>query len=227
MNSSPLSVTQAKLISEPVNSLPANKVAQLELDGDGEDDTENHGDFGTASEAASTWAEIGRSDITGPFSATQALSVLQAKSVTQLAHSANAAGTPKNYTTSAGQAVTGVQYDRVAKGYIDFTQAPVSVTHPAGWQPNTNHDNTDISDPANPNKLNLVYPNGTVPDLTNSTRAQHFKVANTVAFHGADTSSNSPAGYTWHHKDTKGRMVLVDRTVHQKHGHNGGFHIWT
>lgn len=32
--------------------------------------------------------------------------------------------------------------------------------------------------------------------------------------------------YTWHHLRTPHQMILVDMTVHAKHGHNGGVYLW-
>lgn len=36
----------------------------------------------------------------------------------------------------------------------------------------------------------------------------------------------TPDGYTWHHDAEKGKMQLVDSTVHAKTGHTGGKSIW-
>jgi hypothetical protein len=35
--------------------------------------------------------------------------------------------------------------------------------------------------------------------------------------------ASTPTGYTWHHHQDKGLMQLIDRTVHAKTGHTGGF----
>jgi hypothetical protein len=65
---------------------------------------------------------------------------------------------------------------------------------------------------------------GLIP-LANASRAQHFCIANRMVKNGA--GSGSPPGYTWHHLPAKYKMVLVDRNVHGKHGHNGGKLLWT
>lgn len=36
----------------------------------------------------------------------------------------------------------------------------------------------------------------------------------------------TPDGYTWHHDAEKGKMQLVDSTIHAKTGHTGGKVIW-
>jgi len=36
----------------------------------------------------------------------------------------------------------------------------------------------------------------------------------------------TPDGYTWHHDAEKGKMQLVDSTIHAKTGHTGGKAIW-
>lgn len=209
-------------------------VIQREDDGDGGDLDDNHGEIGDANGVFSSWAEIGLQEQSA-FSATTAKQkliengVLQGKFVAQLAHVDGDSG-PKDYTDKAGNALTDIKYERKNGGYIDFG-APDSITTPSPYAPVRSNDNTDISDPSDGNKLNALVKTGattaTVPTLKNSTRAQHFKVANLVAgTNGEHGASSSPANMTWHHKLSKGKMVLIDRTVHQKHGHNGGKHIW-
>lgn len=72
----------------------------------------------------------------------------------------------------------------------------------------------------------LVDVGGAVGAYGTGNRYQHFKDANQQlpAFGGVNGSS--PAGLTWHHLSAHHQMHLVDRTVHSKHGHNGGVHIW-
>jgi len=61
---------------------------------------------------------------------------------------------------------------------------------------------------------------GVVSALKQLNRAPHDLVAD--ALRGAA----KPAGYTWHHHQTKGRMDLVKSTVHAAFGHRGGFSLW-
>lgn len=35
-----------------------------------------------------------------------------------------------------------------------------------------------------------------------------------------------PKDYTWHHHQEPGKMQLVDKYIHKKTGHDGGFSIW-
>lgn len=53
--------------------------------------------------------------------------------------------------------------------------------------------------------------------LTGS-RSKDFAEANRLA-----GLSSTPEGYTWHHHQDPGLMVLVETTVHRKTGHTGGF----
>jgi Domain of unknown function (DUF4157)/A nuclease of the HNH/ENDO VII superfamily with conserved WHH len=73
------------------------------------------------------------------------------------------------------------------------------------------------------NKEYGLMPSGRLVEIRRGSRSQHFAIANRIK--GYD-GQGSPAGWTWHHLTTKYHMVLVDRVVHQKHGHNGGVYIW-
>lgn len=39
-------------------------------------------------------------------------------------------------------------------------------------------------------------------------------------------NNDTPDGYTWHHHEEKGKMELVDSSIHNKTGHTGGKAIW-
>jgi hypothetical protein len=56
--------------------------------------------------------------------------------------------------------------------------------------------------------------------LKQNNRSVHDKVADDLR------GSPKPAGYTWHHHKTKGRMDLVKTTVHAAFAHRGGFSLW-
>lgn len=49
-------------------------------------------------------------------------------------------------------------------------------------------------------------------------RAKDFREANRAAGY-----AETPEGYTWHHHQDRGRMQLVERNVHRRTGHTGGF----
>jgi hypothetical protein len=38
--------------------------------------------------------------------------------------------------------------------------------------------------------------------------------------------SKTPKGYTWHHHQDYGRMQLVEKKIHSKTGHTGGYVVW-
>jgi hypothetical protein len=61
--------------------------------------------------------------------------------------------------------------------------------------------------------------------IAKASRAQHFWLANTIM--GNDHGNSSPPNWTWHHLPKPYKMVLVDRDVHRKHGHNGGKLLWS
>jgi len=225
-------VTQLKEAAFSVASPPIQRM--MDVDEEVPADNAEHGAMGNVDNAAASWVEVNAVyglvdeaalNTARAFSATTARVELIGKGVIQGAFGAGNSG-PKDYATSSGTALKDVMYTRSAAGYIEFT-APDAITTPAAFAPARQHNNTDISDPADGTKLNLILPGGIVPTLKNSSRSQHFKVANreagTVGQHG---SGSSPANYTWHHKLAPGRMVLVDRMVHSKHGHNGGVHLW-
>ena len=63
------------------------------------------------------------------------------------------------------------------------------------------------------------HPN--VPDVNitlTGSRSKDFTAANRAA-----GLRETPVGYTWHHHQNAGRMQLIDRGVHAKTGHTGGF----
>jgi len=128
---------------------------------------------------------------------------------------------------------------------VQLARTPGSISGPKSYGGLNNIlyqlDGVGNIDFANPYQyvLGNAYPGlnpvmgGSVVDITNAVnnhgtanRYQHFKEANQIApqFNGA--GGNSPAGLTWHHLTSQYDMHLVDRTVHSKHGHNGGVHIW-
>jgi len=52
-------------------------------------------------------------------------------------------------------------------------------------------------------------------------RAKDFAAANKAAGY-----NSTPKGYTWHHHQVKGRMQLVQTSVHNRTGHTGGFSLF-
>jgi Domain of unknown function (DUF4157) len=126
-----------------------------------------------------------------------------------------------------------VIYYRDGQGNIDFTRNPATVL--AGYNKafgaKIKPSDINWSDPQdagskvqmsqdlkNPRKG--VMPSGKSVELPKASRAQHFAIADMLY-------PNSRSGtWTWHHLSKEYQMVLVDMTVHAKHGHNGGVYIW-
>lgn len=127
----------------------------------------------------------------------------------QLARSPYAISGPKSYGS-----LNNILYQCDAPGNIDFSnpkQYALSNPYP-GLNPVISGSTVDVTSDVN------TYGKGN--------RYQHFKDANQQAPHFGGQNGSSPAGLTWHHLTTKHQMHLVDRTVHSKHGHNGGIHLW-
>ena len=40
------------------------------------------------------------------------------------------------------------------------------------------------------------------------------------------SQGDTPNKYTWHHHQDKGKLELVDREIHSKTSHIGGYSIW-
>jgi titin len=50
--------------------------------------------------------------------------------------------------------------------------------------------------------------------------------ADIAAANKAAGFKRTPTGFTWHHHEEVGRMILVDEKVHYDFAHTGGFAIW-
>jgi RHS repeat-associated protein len=100
---------------------------------------------------------------------------------------------------------------------IDTTKAARRNAHLAG----KNHPKTGVPFDADGYPDFSSYRHPDVPDvriqLTGS-RATDEKLSNAAA-----GLADTPSGYTWHHHQDQGLMQLVDRKVHSKTGHDGGF----
>lgn len=129
----------------------------------------------------------------------------------QFARKGNTITGPKTYTGKMGFYYN-ISYKTGDKGDIDFKNPYAGHIYT-----NTVLDNSYIDLPANIDKSN---------------RAQHFAIADKLYAHkygisNASWTTNLRKGrYTWHHLVTPRNMVLVDMTVHAKHGHNGGVYLW-
>lgn len=133
----------------------------------------------------------------------------------QLARKGNTITGPKSYKGKM-EDYFGISYKTGDKGDIDF-KFP--------WQGKINSD-TVLED----SEVDLLKYINIKIDKTN--RTQHFACADKLyatikGNQKASWATNFRKGrYTWHHLKTPYKMVLVDMTVHAKHGHNGGVYLW-
>ena len=135
--------------------------------------------------------------------------------ITQLARKGNTVSGPKDYNTKGGAQFSQVSYLTDGQGCIDFANPYAG----AAW--------------ANPvlagSDVNLADAKKTI-DTKN--RAQHFAIGDYLYARAkgyakaSDTTKMRAGRWTWHHLPIRYKMILVDMTVHAKHGHNGGVHIW-
>lgn len=131
--------------------------------------------------------------------------------VTQLSRKGNTPSGPKSYTTKLDNYVD-ITYVTGPKGDIDFSKPK---SYKSGKDPVVTGS--------------LVNLPSTI-DKTN--RGQHFAIADKLRANqkgwkkASDATKERKGTYTWHHMLTPYNMVLVDMTVHAKHGHNGGVYLW-
>lgn len=129
----------------------------------------------------------------------------------QLARKGNTISGPKSYSGTCGY------YDNIAyktgnKGDIDF---------------NNPYQGTVFGESVlNGSLVNLPK------TIDKSNRQQHFAIADKELAKNrgwqkpSDATNFRKGKYTWHHLLTPHQMILVDMTVHAKHGHNGGVYLW-
>lgn len=130
----------------------------------------------------------------------------------------------KTFTTTNVGNYTDVEYRRDNDGNIDFS---FPVFHNQ-WRSPEKGPVVDLSEDSKNPEYGKTLSNNFV-HIPGASRQQHFSIANRVAKKYGNTAGdggNSPAGWTWHHLQARYKMVLIDRNVHQKFGHNGGFYFW-
>lgn len=137
----------------------------------------------------------------------------------QLKRAGNKQSAEKTFATDNSGTYTKVSYTTDAKGGIDFT----SPTTQTAWSnPVDGSTLVDLSQDVKGSDYGMMK-SGKLVDIRKASRPQHFSIANRIK--GYD-ESGSPDGWTWHHLFNYPNMVLVDREVHQKYGHNGGVFLW-
>lgn len=134
--------------------------------------------------------------------------------IVQMARKGNTVSGPKDYSTNNFGDFKKVAYTTDAKGSIDFT----SPTQQGTW-----------SNPVYGGSLVNLSNAGKTIDKKN--RPQHFALgdylfAKKFGKKASATTNLRKGKWTWHHLPTQYQMVLVDMTVHAKHGHNGGVYLW-
>ncbi len=139
----------------------------------------------------------------------------------QLKRKGNTISGPKTYKTKKSGQFTGVSYKTDTQGSIDFTSPVAKKT----WKdPVLSNTYVDLGEGCKQKGYGLTK-NKTKINIKNASRAQHFSIADRILAKNK-VNVNRASTYTWHHLTSKYDMVLVDMTVHAKHGHNGGVLIW-
>ncbi|EJL89755.1 hypothetical protein PMI16_01947 [Herbaspirillum sp. CF444] len=126
--------------------------------------------------------------------------------------------------TKLGMNFQNVGYMRNAKGSFDFKKP--ENTKSRVWANPVSGQAVDLQQDVNKKKnpKHGLTQGGHLAHLPTASRATHFSIANRIKGY---PGNGSPDGWTWHHLPEQYKMVLVDRGVHKKHGHNGGKYLWT
>lgn len=147
--------------------------------------------------------------------------------IPQLKRRPNATSSKKTFETPKHVRYRDVSYTTDDKGGIDF-ESPTDFTE---WTNPVYPPKVNLSEKPSerklPESIDSIYgllQNGLYVNIKAANRAQHFNIANRII---KKTGSQSPSSEeTWHHLVDYPFMVRVDRTVHSKYGHNGGFYLW-
>lgn len=146
----------------------------------------------------------------------------------QLKRAPNRVSAAKSFTSPNVNYIA-VSYKTDNKGGIDFETPNSHIL----WQlPVDKNSEVDLSSnkgtnfPSNINSSDYgMLQNGKYVQIRGASRNQHFNIANRLT-NNTIFGSNSPTNMTWHHLENYPHMVLVDRNVHAKYGHNGGYYLW-
>lgn len=145
----------------------------------------------------------------------------------QFKRASNRQSAEKDFNTSNVGWYEKVSYTTDSKGGIDFRTPTTRLK----WNnPVNENSEVDLSEGKGSdfplNKVPTDYGmlgNGKYVQIRGANRSQHFNIANRLT---GSSGSESPKYWTWHHLLEYPKMVLVDRIVHRKYGHNGGFYLW-
>jgi len=140
------------------------------------------------------------------------------KKVAQLARTPNTLSEQASYVTKNFGPFNNVKYMRDGVGNIAF-----ETTHnaPTIWQnPVKPSSKIDLKTDSKNTRFGIM-PSGTKVEIAKASRAQHFAIGDRLL-----PGNGRGGAWTWHHLSNEYEMVLVDMTVHAKHGHNGGVYLW-
>ena len=138
--------------------------------------------------------------------------------VAQLARTPNSESKQASYNTKNFGPFNDVSYMRDNVGNIAF-ETPNN--KPKLWQnPVKPGSKVDLkTDSKNPRFG--IMPSGLKVEIAKGSRSQHFAIGDRLL-----PDNGRGGAWTWHHLSKEYDMVLVDMTVHAKHGHNGGVYLW-
>jgi hypothetical protein len=140
----------------------------------------------------------------------------------QRARTPNSESYKDTYPTSLHGTFTQITYKLDGVGSINF-DAPKSHAK-GGWKNPVKAKSEVQLTTGSSNKTHGITLSGKKVKIVGASRGTHFSIANRIMKNGF--GSQSPTNWTWHHLVSNYKMVLVDRKVHAKHGHNGGVHVW-
>lgn len=130
----------------------------------------------------------------------------------------------EGYESSSHGGYKEVEYTRNGKGTFAFDVKP-KLYKGGKWADPVKHSSWVDLAHGSKDKSCGITAGGRKVKLVSASRGVHFGIANRIKKY--DDGNNSPDGWTWHHLPEPYKMVLVDRQVHRKHGHNGGKFLWT
>ncbi len=178
------------------------------------------------SERFKTWYEFGRSvtrtEFNKIFTGFYSSSTFQHQSANdanpvQLARTPNTISSQVSYKGKNGFTYKNVSYMRDGVGNIDFAN-PYG-TYTAWKNPEVTGSTVQLNTGSKKKRWGIMK-SGKKVEIPKASRSQHFSI-------GDRLYPNSRKGkFTWHHLSSEYHMILVDMTVHAKHGHNGGVYIW-
>jgi hypothetical protein len=146
----------------------------------------------------------------------------------QFARNGNTITGPKSYKTKKFGQFTNVSYKTDSKGSIDFSKNFKVGRQRVTWKnpvvPGTQVKLNEGMKGAKNRKFGFLS-NGTKVNIPKASRSQHFSIGDRI-LKKKKKNIKRAGSYTWHHLTKEYEMVLVDMTVHAKHGHNGGVYLW-